>query len=161
MKKNGVYLLIVVIICAGFFFAGMKYGEKKSAVSLGRVNISGAGSSAGQGNGGRNGNGFARGNGARVGGGFIGGEILSKDDKTITVKLRDGGSKIILFSDSTKIAKEADGSVSDLETGKMITVTGNANSDGTISAQSIQIRPIFNDVGTQGRGATSTDSVTK
>lgn len=72
---------------------------------------------------------------------FVNGEILSKDDKSVTVKLINGGSRVILFSDSTEVGKFTSGSVGDLEVGKSIIVNGKTNQDGSLTAQSIQIRP--------------------
>jgi hypothetical protein len=74
-------------------------------------------------------------------GNFINGEILSGDDKSITIKMPDGGSKIIFFSGTTKIVKSTDAPVTDLTTGINVMVNGSANTDGSISATNIQIRP--------------------
>jgi hypothetical protein len=84
----------------------------------------------------RTGTGGAQGN---RGAGFTAGSIISKDATSITVKLQDGSTKLILYSGSTTIGQFTTGSANDLTAGKDITVTGTANSDGSITATRIQI----------------------
>lgn len=138
MNKTKVIISAVVgiiIVGGGSFYTGMKYGANKNSVSL-----SGDGQGRfGQYNGGQNGRG---GRGGGAGSGFVSGEILSKDDKSVTIKLRDGGSKLIFFSSSTQVMKADSGSPADLSVRQEVTATGSANSDGSVNAQSIQIRPV-------------------
>ena len=72
---------------------------------------------------------------------FIMGEIMNKDDKSITVKSRDGSSRFVFFSGMTQISKSTNGTPDDLQIGKEINANGTLNSDGSMSAQMIQIRP--------------------
>lgn len=148
-KLIAIVIAIAVVVGGGAFFGGMKYAESKSPRS--RVSqadfqnlqnlspeerqqrLQELGVNAGAGfRGGRT--------GRQTGGGFTSGEIISKDDKSVTVKLRDGGSKIVFLSNSTEITKSASGNIDDLEVGKNVSVNGSANSDGSITAQSVQLR---------------------
>ena len=114
-------VLVVVLLVAGAYYLG-----KKSAGNAG----------ANFGQNGRN----VR--GGRLGGGMVVGEILTKDGSNMTVKLRNGGSQIIFFSTSTEVSRSAAGSVSDLNVGESVNISGVVNSDGSFTAQNIQIRPV-------------------
>ena len=71
-------------------------------------------------------------------GGMVVGEILSIDDNSITLKNRDGGSRIVLLSASTTIQKSITGTLTDLKVGEQISVLGKSDVSGTVTAQSIQ-----------------------
>lgn len=143
MRKELILIIIVamLVVGAGAFYGGMKYGQ--SAGSFYRENFqSFSAEQRQQMFQGRIGAGEPGGMGRGAGSNFVSGEVISKDDQSVTVKTADGGSKIVFFSDSTQISKTADGSISDVEVGKTVMVSGKANQDGSITAQSIQIRPL-------------------
>ena len=134
MKKTSLIAAVVVVAIAlagGSFYTGMVYGKGQNS----RIGYFGAAGANLQGmRGAKNGA-----NGAAL----ISGSILSKDDSSITMKLpNNGGSKIIFFSDTTQISKFASGTADDLVMGTQVSITGTTNSDGSITAQSIQIRPV-------------------
>ncbi len=139
MKKIISIVLVIItagVLVGGAFYGGMRYGENKTTQGITQERqqrFQQMGASAAGAMGGRLGN--------QAGNNFVAGEIISKDDKSITVKLQDGGSKIIFFSDTTKVDKFTTGSSSDLEVGKTVMITGKINQDGSITAQSIQLRP--------------------
>ncbi|MDD5110156.1 MAG: DUF5666 domain-containing protein [Patescibacteria group bacterium] len=140
MQKTIIMVVAVLVVGGGAFYGGMLYG--KSTAAAGRGNGLGQFQNLTPEQRQQRLQQFGQGGGAgRNGGGFTGGSILSKDDKSITVKLPDGGSKIIFFSSSTTIGKTATGTQSDLAVGENVTINGTPNSDGSITAQSIQIRP--------------------
>ena len=81
--------------------------------------------------------------GNRLGGRPVTGEIISQDDKSITVKMTDGSTKIVILADSTSYTKTDTGSKADLKVGSQVGVFGTDNSDGSITAQNIQLNPQF------------------
>lgn len=126
--KNSMLItaILVVAVGVGAFFGGVQYQKSQ------RGN---AGSFSGQGQnrrfpGSQNGN-------ARP----VRGEIINVDDKSITVKMSDGSSKIVLLSDKTVINEATSASKQALTTGKQVVALGNDNSDGSITAQDIQLNP--------------------
>lgn len=147
MKKLLLIIMAIIIVGGGAFYAGMKYAESKAprgfttADSQNLRNLSSEERQERLQELGANIGNFGAGPGERRGAGFVNGEIIAKDDKSITIKLRDGGSKIIFFSDTTEITKSAEGSPSDLEINKTISANGDANQDGSIIAKTIQISP--------------------
>jgi len=139
MKNNLlITILIAIIVGAIGFFAGTKYQQSKTASGFTRqfgqfgngqqrIIMGGSG-------------GRTQGNG-RMGAGQVLGEILNQDDKSITVKLQDGSTKIVFLSDTTNINKATTGSKSDLKVGVRVGVFGTENADGTVTAQNIQLNP--------------------
>lgn len=142
-NKKVIFVVIGIIILAGTFYGGMTYGKSQTSAQ----NTNGFGSNMQN----RTGQFGMNGRGNRIGGGFVGGEIISKDDKSITVKIISNdpngtntttGSKIIFFDTSTTVSKTATGSLADLAVGTQVSVQGTANSDGSVTAKTIQIRPL-------------------
>lgn len=133
-------IVLLVLVGGGSFYGGMKYSDSKAAANLSanrsRTGNFGGGSATGTARGGR-------GAGRGGAGGFAVGEILSKDSNSLTIKLRDGGSQIVFFSSSTQVMKSSAGSIDDLKAGDNVMVGGSANPDGSVTAQSIQSRPVM------------------
>lgn len=136
MNKQTKLIIGGLVIAGVSFFAGAKYDQSKTASLFSTSGFTQ--------NGQRMGSGFGqRGAGMRSFNGAAG-TIVSKDATSITLSLRDGsGSKIVFLSASTTIMKTTDGTTGDLIPGKDVSVNGSANSDGSINAQSIQVRPGF------------------
>lgn len=141
-NKKIVYGVVGIVLLVGAFYGGIIYGKSQTGTRGENGFATNMQNRTGQ-------FGMNNGNNRINGGGFIAGEIIAKDDKSITVKLTDGGSKIIFFDASVAVSKMTTGSLSDLSTGAQISLTGTTNSDGSITAKSIQIRP-------QARPATQT-----
>jgi uncharacterized protein YneF (UPF0154 family) len=133
MKKNLILILIALIIVgAGGFFGGMKYGESEALKNLTPEKMREIFQQGGQ---------RFQGQRQRMGQNFISGQVISKDEKSLTLKLPDGSTKIVFFSDSTQISKATEGRIDDIEIGKQIMVSGEQNPDGSYTAKTIQLSP--------------------
>jgi len=138
--KNTTLIMIVLVIVVGAagFFGGMQYQKSQRSSFAGQFGGAGNGTFGSRTGTGRN--------GARP----VNGDILNSDDKSITVKLADGSTMIVLVTSSTTINKATTATKSDLTTGVKVAAFGTTNSDGTMTATNIQINPMM-----RGQGAGS------
>lgn len=132
MKNNYIITAVLVILVgAAAFYGGMQYQKSQ------RPSFAQFAGQRGQGGNFRFGNGGAGGNGGNV----VMGQVTSQDANSITVKMQDGSSKIVILSGSTTINKQATGTKDDLKSGERVAIFGTTNSDGSVTAQSIQLNP--------------------
>ncbi|HUD44999.1 MAG TPA: hypothetical protein VMR41_05620 [Patescibacteria group bacterium] len=148
-------IVVVVIVAAAAFFGGMKYQQMQAGSTSRFAGQYGQGGTGGQGRfgGGQGGAGLTR-----NGGGATVGDIVAQDSDSITLKLSDGSSKIVNLSSSTTINKMTTGSTSDLKTGERVAAIGTTNSDGSITAQTIQLNPTFRGGPTGGQPGSQNSS---
>src|SRR4051812_17373610 len=106
-------LAVAVVVGGAAFFGGMKYQQSKVAASFGNR--------LGQFQGGQGRMGRA---GMGMNGGVVAGQILTMDDKTLTVKMMDGNTKLVLLSDTVTVSKTDTGSKTDLKTGAQVAIFG-------------------------------------
>lgn len=134
MKNNTIILILVAIVFGGGgFFVGMKYQQSQRTSFMRQFNDGQVGQ----------GRQFGQGQNRMAGFRPVAGEIISSDSNSITVKSQDGSSKIVLLNDKTTINKAEKGSKEDLKTGVEVAVFGSENSDGSVTAQSVQLNPMF------------------
>lgn len=140
MKLNQIIstLVLLIVVGVGAFFGGTKYQQSKiNSQFTQRTGDIGQGM-------GRNNtvDTTVKNRGQVTGFRQTVGEIISADDKSVTVKLTDGSSKIILLSDSTVVNQTATASKTDLKVGTKVAVMGDTNTDGSITSKTIDINPI-------------------
>ena len=139
MTKQKIIAVVVgvIVVGGGLFYGGMKYGQANASAT-----VAGAGAYARF----QGGAGTTRvGRGALgAGGGITVGQVIAKDNTSVTIQLSTdagGGSKIIFLSASTPVMKSVNGSTNDIVVGNNVMISGTANSDGSITATNVQIRP--------------------
>jgi len=147
MNKKSTLVIWAIVIAVVAFGAGWGIkGSSSPAATNGASATAGAFSGAGGAGGARGFGGAGRAGGA--GGGLVVGTVVSVDPTSISVALPNStsttattGSTVVLYSTGTNILKSVIGSAADLSVGESVTVQGSANSDGSMSASTIQIRP--------------------
>jgi len=130
MKQNLLVTVLVGVIALGAGFGG-GYAFKNYQLSKMRTQFAGRFGMNGA---------MGMGRGRMFGGGVLG-SVIAQDDKSITVKMSDGSTKIVLLSGSTTYVKSSLATKSDISVGTTVSVFGMPNSDGSVTAQNIQINP--------------------
>ena len=122
-------IIVLFVVAGGSFYAGKSMASATPARGQFNTTFGGPGGAN-----------LALRGGAR--GGFTAGSIVSIANGSISIKQQNGSStEIVLLGPSTQILKQVTGSASDLSTGAEVTVTGTPNSDGSLTATTVQIRP--------------------
>jgi hypothetical protein len=159
MKKNLSILIIAIIIAGGAgFYGGMIYGKQAAPKVATTAGANRAGFT-----------GTAR-TGARTGvngAGIVNGQILAKTDNSLTIKSATAGSQIVFLAPSTQIMQSSTTTINNLNVGQNVMVSGTTNSDGSVTARTVQVgdfrfggpRPAGGqDQGGQGRPTTSSQN---
>lgn len=145
MKNNNMVMTVIIVIVVGAaaFFGGMKYQQSQASSNAnGQFAQGGQNRQGGQGRFGGGANGAGR---------PVVGKIVSQDANSITIQLTDGSSKIVNIAGSTTISKTDTATKADLATGQTVAAFGTSNSDGSITAQNVQLNPMFR-IGRGGGG---------
>lgn len=128
MKKYTVHIIWVVVALIAL---GGGYFWGKAGVADSRGSFAGAGAL---------GSSTRRFAGGAAGGGLVAGQIASFGNDSMTIQMANGNSEVVLYSSSTPVTEPTTVSPSVLQVGTNVMVGGTANSDGSVTAEMIQVR---------------------
>jgi Domain of unknown function (DUF5666) len=126
-KTHVIWGIVAVIALIGGFFWGKSMAAASS--SSGRSGRFAFGSSTSA---------FAGRTGAS--GGFEAGTVAAIGNESITLQLPNGNSQVVFYSSSTQVVVPQTTSISSIQPGAMVMVGGTQNSDGSMTATTIQVR---------------------
>ena len=126
-KKFITTIIISIILIIGAFFLGRSLASSSNSANPNNFPGRTGGMMQGQGN--------------KAGnlGSSLRGVIGSIDTTSIVIKNQDGSSRIVLLSASTTVSKSVIADISTLIAGDNVMVRGKTNSDGSVTADSIQV----------------------
>lgn len=128
-KNLFISVAITAVVAGGAgYYVGAKTGATATASARGQM-MGGQGMGRG---------GFARGG---ANGNVVSGEVVTMSDTSLTVKTREGSSRVVLLTGGTKVAKQVDGVKTDVKQGLNVMIIGTQNGDGSVTAETVQIRP--------------------
>lgn len=140
-------VVVALALAGGGFAAGMTVGKGSATEATASASPSGAagrGALAGR----TGGQGGAQGASGALGGQAMTGRIISVNDGSITIEVRQGGaqgaspavtSQIVLIGSSTRIVKtaETDIKLTDLKANDQVTIVGTTDASGNLAATAI------------------------
>lgn len=135
MKKEYMnFAAVLVVVAAIAFYGGMKFdqyqGQGQKSMQFGQPGARNQAGVAG-----------ARTQNNRIGSGAAIGEVIKKDADSMTVRLpNNGGTKLVILPDLASVVRSVEASSTSIIVGKFVVVSGKANTDGSITAQSVQLR---------------------
>lgn len=136
-KTNTIILVVILLLVVGgaSFATGYKVAEGKNKLSAFTRNGVGQMMARGDRNIPNQQGNMMRGNRQ------IAGEVIALDDTTMTIKMPDGSSKIVLLSSTTTVSKSVDAPKTELKVGSKVAVFGAQNTDGSQTATQIELDP--------------------
>lgn len=125
-------ILVAIVIGVGGFAGGVFFGKNNaSANNTGQQ-------TAGQGGGRQFPGGAQRGQGGGGNfGNFVTGTVERVEGNTVVIKQPDGTEVKVTTTDTTTVTLSQQGKVTDLKPGQSVIARGEAGTDGTVSAQTI------------------------
>lgn len=130
-------ILTAIAVAIVFGAGGYYFGSQQSSATVTTAPTGASGYT------GRTGGRFAG-----AGGGFNAGTIISTGDGTMTIQLTAStstsavsGTKIVLFDNNTQVNEMQTVPASTLTVGQNVVVNGSTNTDGSLTATTIQVRP--------------------
>jgi Domain of unknown function (DUF5666) len=149
MGKTIGLIIGVIVLCgavgAGAFYGGTVY-ERQQTTNVRNSFFNGRG-----GTGGGGGYGGAGGGGGGGFGGGVSGTVKSITGNTVQVSTAQNVTTVTLNS-STMILKTAAGTTADIQVGDQITVRGQRDASGNVTATNIQLLPAGTTFGNRGGG---------
>lgn len=139
MKKyvvHIVWLVIAIVALGGGFYWGKASGAASRAAGFAGTYSSSTRRAAG----------------GAAGGGFTTGQIAQLGSDSLTLQLANGNSQVVFYSTSTPVSEPTMVSADTLKVGTTVMVGGTSNSDGSLTAQTIQVRPAGATSGGYGAG---------
>ncbi|MDH7476066.1 MAG: hypothetical protein QHH09_01170 [Microgenomates group bacterium] len=132
MKNNIIFYILIGVISLGVgFYVGIWYQKNQQLSRFSQPWIVSQTGRQGQ-------------NQGRFTGGMrpVSGEIIKKDQDSITIKTQNSSTKIILIPSGVLITKSQKATFDDLKEKETVFVIGQQNPDGSITAENIQIGQI-------------------